>query len=132
MKADGFSIVNRTRGKIPRDSVIKTLSDIKRSVLGESYELSVALLPPRDMRKASVESGHGDTPANVLSFPFSKTSGEILLCPATIRAQAKTYEKTPQAFLVYLFIHGLHHLKGFDHGEAMEKEEKRVLSKFGY
>jgi len=30
-------------------------------------------------------------------------------------------------FIKYLFIHGLLHLKGFEHSSIMEKEEKKFL-----
>ncbi len=124
----GFSLTNKTRAKTPR----APFADIKNAVLGANYELSTALLTPSEMCKASIESKHGDTPANVLSFPFSKTSGEILLCPATIRTQAKLHGTTPDIFLVRLFIHGLCHLEGLVHGGIMESEESRIAKRFGF
>jgi len=33
-------------------------------------------------------------------------------------------------FIIYLFIHGLLHLKGFAHGKKMEKEEEKIRLKF--
>lgn len=59
--------------------------------------------------------------SNVLAFPLSKTSGEILIC----KSAAKPY--TPE----YLFIHGCLHLKGSKHGATMEREEYRILKRFG-
>jgi len=32
--------------------------------------------------------------------------------------------------LKYLFIHGLLHLKGFEHSSTMEKEEKKYMRLF--
>ena len=60
--------------------------------------------------------------SNVLSFPLSKTSGEILIC----KAAAKPYT------VEFLFIHGLLHLKGLKHGAIMEGEESRLLKRFGF
>jgi ssRNA-specific RNase YbeY (16S rRNA maturation enzyme) len=59
--------------------------------------------------------------SNVLAFPLSKTSGEILIC----KAAAKPYT------VEYLFIHGLLHLKGHKHSATMEREENRLLKQFG-
>ena len=67
---------------------------------------------------------------NVLSFPFSKRSGEIFICPAAAREQAKDYNLTPDAFIGKLFIHGLFHLKGRSHGSRMESEERRIGRKY--
>ena len=63
----------------------------------------------------------GKKTSNILSFPLSKTSGEILICPKA----AKPYS------VGYLFIHGLLHLKGRVHGATMEREERRLLKAFG-
>ena len=69
--------------------------------------------------------------SNVLAFPLSPTSGEILICKTTARKQAKDFGMTPDTFVVYLFIHGLLHLKGYDHSATMENEERRIMKRFG-
>jgi ssRNA-specific RNase YbeY (16S rRNA maturation enzyme) len=59
--------------------------------------------------------------SNVLAFPLSKTSGEILICK----------KAAPPFSIGYLFIHGLYHLKGLKHGATMERVERRTLKQFG-
>jgi probable rRNA maturation factor len=105
-------------------------TSIKEYVLGKRYDLSVAFLPPKEMREVTLRTKKKDKASNVLSFPLSKTSGEILICKATARTQAKSYGMTPEVFVYYLFIHGLLHLKGFKHGATMEHEERRVMRRF--
>jgi ssRNA-specific RNase YbeY (16S rRNA maturation enzyme) len=101
-------------------------SRLKNEVLGQDYDLSVAFLSPAEMRKAmkykklSEPELRRTKTSNVLSFPLSKTSGEILLC----RAAAKPYT------VEYLFIHGLLHLKGLKHGGTMERAEDTLLEQF--
>lgn len=95
---------------------------LKKEVLGSRYDLSVAFLTPAEMRKVTKKTKRKNKVSNVLAFPLSSTSGEILLC----RKAAKPY--TP----AYLFIHGLLHLKGFKHGARMEREENRIMHKFGF
>ncbi len=58
--------------------------------------------------------------SNVLAFPLSKTSGEILIC----KSAAKPFT------VEFLFIHGALHLKGLKHGATMEREENRLLKRF--
>lgn len=60
--------------------------------------------------------------SNVLAFPLSPTSGEILIC----KQKAKPFT------VPYLFIHGCLHLKGLVHGATMEREERRFLKRFGF
>ena len=107
---------------------------IKDAVLGPRYDLSVAVITPaamrramkykklssHEMRKVTLKTKKKDHVSNVLSFPLSKTSGEILLC----RAAAKPYT------VGYLFIHGVLHLKGLKHSATMDNAEKRLLSRF--
>lgn len=93
---------------------------IKTEVLGKEYDLSLAFLSATEMRDVTMRTKNKDKVSNVLSFPLSKTSGEILIC------------KTAAApFSVgYLFIHGLFHLKGLKHGARMESQERRILKQF--
>lgn len=127
MKRTSVAIVNKTRGKLPSIP----FTTLKKAVLGNTYDLSVALLSPSEARRISKKTKHKDVPSNVLSFPLSKHSGEILLCPATARTQAPLYGATANDFLSYLFIHGMLHLKGFVHGATMEASERRLLKRFG-
>lgn len=92
-------------------------------MLGSRYDVSVVFVSDKEMRKAMryrYKKISGKKTSNVLSFPLSKTSGEILICPTA----AGPYS------LGYLFIHGCLHLKGINHGATMEREENRLLARF--
>ena len=95
---------------------------IKDAVLGKRYDLSVAFLSSAEMRKITVRTKKINKVSNVLAFPLSKTSGEILICKTT----TKPYS------VEFLFIHGLLHLKGQKHSATMEREEDRLLKRFGF
>lgn len=105
---------------------------IKEAVLGEAYDLSVAFLSPARMRAVTRKTKGKNKVSNVLSFPLSKTSGEILICPATAKKEAPLYRMSERQYLAYLFIHGLLHLKGHKHGVTMERNERRLLRQFGF
>lgn len=99
---------------------------IKEAVLGKRYDLSVAFLSPKQMREAMTfrygKKTKDKETSNVLSFPLSKHSGEILIC----KSAAKPYT------VEFLFIHALLHLKGLKHGATMDREEDRLLKRFGF
>lgn len=95
---------------------------IKKDILGSRYDLSVAFLSPAEMRAVTLRTKKKNHVSNVLSFPLSKTSGEILIC----KAAAKPYS------VEFLFIHGLLHLKGLKHSATMDREEDRLLKRFGF
>ena len=121
-----FSITNRTNGKLPR----LPFEQVKDAILGAKYSLSVALVTPKESHKLNLTYRQKDKPTNVLSFPFEKNSGELVLDLKTSRADAVNFDMTPDAFLLFLVIHGMLHLKGYDHGSTMEKAEKKFLKKF--
>ena len=81
----------------------------------------MALVGAAESRRITLASKNKDKASNVLSFPLSKTSGEIVLCPAA----------RGEFTVGYLFIHGLCHLKGHAHGATMESVERRYLKKWG-
>jgi rRNA maturation RNase YbeY len=67
---------------------------------------------------------------NVLSYTVGKKSGEIIICPPVAKTQAHSYDMSQSEFILYLFIHGLLHLKGHAHGSTMEKRERATLARF--
>jgi probable rRNA maturation factor len=81
---------------------------------------------------------------NVLSFPFeappgtrSDTLGDLVLCAPIVRREARVQQRTPAAHWAHLVVHGILHLRGYDHENAkaaavMEAREARVLRSLGY
>lgn len=67
---------------------------------------------------------------NVLSYESGTKSGEIIICLPVARRQAPSYGLSYRAFVGYLFIHGLLHLKGYPHGHTMDRYEREYLSRF--
>lgn len=114
-------------GTLPRVPFLK----LKEIVLGPDYELSVAFVGAKESRELNLEHRKKDYPANVLSFPLSKTSGEIVICPPAAFKDAKKFGKSRVAMIPFLFIHGLFHLKGMRHSSKMEAKEAELRSQFG-
>lgn len=103
------------------------MEDLKNNILGKDYSLSVAYVSERKSREINKKYRKKDRPANVLSFPLRRGEGEILLCKAVIKNEAKNFKETFDKRLSFLLIHGMLHLKGLRHGKKMEKLEKKYL-----
>ena len=112
-----FHIRNLTRRAIPGVA----FGVIKNYVLGTEYELSLTFAGDRRIRRWNRVYRQKDKTTNILSFPLSKTEGEIFI---NLRLVKDTWTA------LMLFIHGLHHLKGMEHGTLMERNEDAVRTHF--
>lgn len=107
-------------------------SKIKNAVLGTNYDLSLVFIGTQRARDLNQAHRDKTTVPDVLSFPLAPNVGEIYLCLPRIARTAHHFDHTPKQHTGYLFIHGLLHLKGYDHGATMERAEKRFLNRFIY
>jgi len=106
-------------------------SSIKKRVLGKKYELSIVLIGDTLARRLNREHRGKDYPANVLSFPLSPSEGEIFINVRKAEREAFAFGMSKKARVALLFIHGMYHLAGYQHGSTMEKKETAVLRAFG-
>lgn len=72
-------------------------------------------------------------PTNVLSFE----TGDIVLCHPVIAREARAQGKAVAAHYAHLVVHGVLHLRGYDHknkSEAarMERAERCILARLGF
>jgi probable rRNA maturation factor len=121
-----FSITNTTKAKVPN----LVFSAMKNAVLGKKYELSVIIVSKAKIQKLNKEYRDINKPTDILSFPLSDSFGEIYINPDMTKLEAKKFDRDYENFFGFLFIHGLVHLKGFDHGSTMESIEARFRKKF--
>ncbi len=83
-------------------------------------------------------------PTNVLSFPFEAPSGtrsellgDLVICAPVVRREAREQEKPLRAHWAHMVVHGILHLRGYDHlnrreATVMEKKEIRILRELGF
>lgn len=121
-----FSLTNTTRSsyRIPFET-------IKNDILGDKYQLSLVLIGEKRARAINRQSRQKEYAPNVLSFPLNKTSGEIYMTPKVAKREAKSFYHSEREHLIFLYIHGLLHLQGYDHGPKMESLEQKFLKKYG-
>ncbi|WP_396127679.1 rRNA maturation RNase YbeY [Dethiobacter alkaliphilus] len=80
-----------------------------------------------------------DAPTDVLSFPLlgdmtlkvppgeELMLGDVIISVERARAQAQEFGHSVEREILYLYVHGLLHLLGYDHLEEEEKREMRSL-----
>jgi probable rRNA maturation factor len=103
-----------------------------RQVLGARYELSLVVCGDRLATKMNKAYRKKSYAPNVLSFPLDKENGEIFLNVRKAEREARIYGVNVRDRLALLYVHGLWHLKGYDHSDKMEQREQDTLKKFGF
>jgi len=129
---DNFSIVNESGELLPR----LPLARIKNDILGKKYCLSLAFVDKKKSREINKRYRKKDKPTNILSFSFSKTEGEILMCPNIVRQEVKnkaeSSNRTFRGYMGFLVIHGMLHLEGMKHSSKMDRAEEKYDKKYFY
>ncbi len=103
---------------------------IKDKVLGKNFDLSLVFIGTKKMRYLNRTHRKKDYATDILSFNVDKEVGEIVINPEKARRKAPLFERTFDNYLKFIFIHGLFHLKGFDHSSRMESEEEKIRKAF--
>jgi len=123
---ESFSIINMTKGKLPSLPFLK----MKEKILGKNYSLSLNFVGVKTIKTLNSSYRKVYKPTDILSFPLLKKEGEIFICPQIAKIKAVEFHRDEKNFTAFLFIHGLVHLSGYDHGEKMEAVENKYRKYF--
>ena len=102
----------------------------------ERAEVSLTLVSLEEIRELNRDYRDVDRETDVLSFPqfecvedmpeFGELClGDVVICLDKVEEQAKEFGHSFERELIYLFVHSLLHLVGYDHMEEDEKQEMR-------
>lgn len=111
--------------------------------LNPQTELSIQVLDEAAMQTLNHQFRDKNKPTNVLSFPYEPMPGvtldllgDIALCAPVIQQEAAEQGKSLMDHWAHMLVHGMLHLRGFDHiddeeAEVMEALEIELLAKHG-
>ena len=131
-----IAIVNRQRRlKVPmkslRAAAVRILSDLGCT----SSELSVAIVGDRTMRILNRDYLQKDRPTNVISFSMQEGEcvsinpellGDVVISADTAAREAEEGGVPFMERLVFLLLHGILHLLGYDHERGTAAEARRM------
>ena len=147
--------------KEPEDIGIEDaiIEEIKRAVdtIGKLYdikdsEVSITLTNDETIHELNRDYRGIDRPTDVLSFAFHEsdepeiitddideaidTLGDIIISVERAKTQSEDYGHSLRREIVFLTVHGMLHLLGYDHMEEsdrleMEKEQEYIMSQLG-
>lgn len=128
-------IDNRQKLPLPQGIEQKIEKALLAGLAVEGYttqvEISLSFVDEEEIRTLNREYRNRDNITDVLSFPLeedfpreNELLGDIVLCVKRAEEQAREYGHSTERELIYLSIHSLFHLLGYDH---MEEEEKKTM-----
>lgn len=112
----------------------KTLKTLK---LQDKYVLSLIIVGPRTIKTINRDYRNIDRETDVISFALLDSGdsmefdgvielGDIFINRNRVLSQAKEYGHSKKREFVFLFVHGLLHLLGYDHMNP--KDEKKMFA----
>lgn len=115
-----------------KDIVNSLPAEIKKQLPKEIAVIAVSL---KESLKLNRQYRHKRKPANVLSFLYGREYGEIILCPAIIKKDAKEQAHTQVFQMTWMVLHAMLHLAGLHHeksrtvAERVTRLEEKILAK---
>ena len=98
-------------------------------------EISVTFVDMEEIHQLNLDYRGVDSPTDVLSFPqFDDLNdlpedgeialGDVVICKQKAEEQAEEFGHSFEREIMYLFVHSVLHLLGYDH---MDEDEKKIM-----
>ena len=111
----------------------------RAALAGQAGEITLRIVGAAESRTLNREYRGKDKPTNVLSFPYQEPGelGDLVLCAPVVNREAKEQGKAPAAHWAHMVVHGVLHLRGFDHirardAKVMEDRERAILARLAF
>ncbi len=119
-------VENRSGTQIDEEGAVELARRVLRAEGVEAGELGIVFVAADEMRTLKREHLGLDEETDVLSFPIDgrdalpaglpRALGDVVLCPQVVGEEWR-----------WPLAHGLLHLLGYDHGNAMDARERELL-----
>ena len=129
---------------LPSDAQLHLWAEAAMAPGRESVELVIRVVDCAESQALNSEYRGKEKPTNVLSFPFevppeveTNLLGDLVICAPVVADEAREQGKSLEAHWAHMVVHGVLHLRGFDHQndqQALEMEslEADILQGLGY
>ncbi len=136
MKTAFFSECEYAPGVLKADmrKAIRLALKYKNLKVSDPYEVSVIFTNEEGIREINKNYRHIDRATDVISFAFAEGEGaeyapfllgDIFICTDVVATHAGKYGTTFEEEMIFMVVHGILHLLGFDHHKAAERAEMR-------
>ena len=123
-----IGVNNRTKSKIDLSLVKRTAEKFLQFYKKEKFEVSIAFVGDRKMRELNKIYRKKDRATDVLAFRGEgRDLGEIIINFAQIKQQAGRFSHNDKQELIFILVHGLLHLLGYDDSDEKGRKEMERL-----
>ncbi len=110
----------------------------------QEVQLTIRLVEKDESAALNAQYRDKEGPTNVLSFPFEAPPdvplpllGDLIICAPLVVDEAAAQGKAQRAHWAHLVVHGVLHLRGYDHiddADALEMEdlERKIMAYLGF
>ncbi|HHZ03262.1 MAG TPA: rRNA maturation RNase YbeY [Tissierellia bacterium] len=130
-----------------RQEVMEITEDMEKSIekaveevleaenLKGDFEVSISFVTNEEIKELNRDYRNVDRETDVLSFPMDEEFddvillGDIVISTEKIIEQAKEFNHSLEREMIYLTVHSMLHLLGYDHLQESEKVEMREREK---
>ncbi len=134
LQISNYRAVNEMPSKTEiRKAVSETLRRCGRKP-SDPYELSIVFTGKEEIREVNRKYRNINRATDVISFAFCEGEGacfapfllgDIMVCPEIISIHEKKYGSGLKREMIFVIIHGLLHLLGYDHDTAAKRKAMR-------
>lgn len=100
----------------------------------EEFEVTIRIVDEEESHALNHEYRGKDKPTNVLSFPFEAPPGlelpllgDLVICTQIVSKEAEEQNKKLLHHWAHMTIHGILHLRGYDHINDEEADEMESI-----
>ena len=137
-----IELINNTKTKINKKKLLLFLNQIAKKVIPRSQTVNVVITTDAQIKKINKIYRKKDQVTDVISYcvndddfvsEHDNTYGEIFIAYNVAKKQARELDRSILQQIVFLFVHGLSHVLGYDHEKStaeaakMLKKEKELL-----
>ena len=136
-----WNLINQAADVATEAELGEKLSERGTSAAEADAEVGVSIVTDDEILELNREYREKDSVTDVLSFPqfenrddiadalaaaddYSTLLGDVVICYEQAMRQADEYGTGASREIVYLFVHSMMHLMGYDH---MNEEDKKVM-----
>ena len=123
-----IEINNKTKSKIGIKLVKGVAQKFLKYYNKSNSELSIAFIGDKAMRRLNKEYRGIDKATDVLAFSGEdEFLGEVIINYAQVNRQAKKFGNSVRQELIFILVHGLLHLLGYDDKTEKGRREMEML-----